>query len=170
MLVRAPEEAQVVDLESVGATLVVGLKQEVLSPDLAELELLRVTGERRTVGVEGKGSVRTLVVVHPICLPRENHRSAPLHVTLVERSGDLVVVLQEAVPEVHGAHIRALREIRRRPRIHISVHGREHSTDGAVAAAEVLCRAHDTKVRPRLVRRVTRTRCALGRGVQHADR
>ena len=83
-LVCAPEVAQVIDLESLGAALIVGFEQEVLAGDLAHLELLRVAGERRTVRVERKVGVRALVVVHQISLRCENHRGRSLHATLIE--------------------------------------------------------------------------------------
>src|SRR6266436_3708767 len=70
-LVCAPEVAQVIDLESLGSALIVGLEQHVLSADLAELELLRVAGEVRTVWVERKVGVRTLIIVHCVSLRRE---------------------------------------------------------------------------------------------------
>src|SRR6266566_9610605 len=83
-LVGPPEVAEVIDLEPFGTPLIVGLEQQMLSADLAELELLRVAGELRSVRVEWKVGVRTLIIVHRVSLRRENHRGRSLHATLIE--------------------------------------------------------------------------------------
>src|SRR6267142_656601 len=83
-LVGPPEVAKVIDLESLGAALIIGLEQHMLTADLAELELLRVAGEVRTVRVEWKVGVRTLIIVHRVSLHREDHRGRSLHATLIE--------------------------------------------------------------------------------------
>src|SRR6202022_3401190 len=84
LLVRAPEETEVIDLESIGATKVRGLEHQVLSGDFAELQFLRVAGGGGRGGMGGNPRVGALVIVNAVCLRRQHHRSTPLHLALVE--------------------------------------------------------------------------------------
>ena len=72
LLVGAAQIAEVVDLEPGGTALVRRLEHQVLSADLAELELLGVAVERRAIRVERQAGVGPLVVVHGVRLERED--------------------------------------------------------------------------------------------------
>src|SRR6185503_11083803 len=141
LLVRALQIAEIVDLESGGAALVVGLEIEVLAAHLAELNRLEVARQTRARGIEAK-RVRTLVVMRRALLRTGNRLGRTSHATQVDRARQLVAPAGEAMAEIQSARVRALVLVGRAPGVTLTIHRRDDAAHARFALAQVLAQPH----------------------------